>query len=656
MDGMAAIQAIDATTLRALLSELRPALLPRRFEKAQQSDPQTLQLGLRGLEGSLWLELGWQAEAPRLHAITAPPRLGEGSTLAQQLQHSLRGLALVELHQQGWERVVEMGFARRPSEPCQRYLVLELMGRHSNLFLLDAERRVIAAARQVKPSQSRLRPIATGDPYSPPPPLSGEPPRLGSSQADWLRRLTLQPLPLGQALRQAYQGISPALVGQLLAGLPSGPSPATPVAAIDPGQWQVLWNRWQQWLEAVEGERFRFQRTEGGGYRCWQPRELSATPSAETSCAAAETSCAAAETSGAAGETSGAAAGSSAPPQPGAPASSPAGPGGQADPPAGLPGLQASPPLPIDAALAAYYGEVLALQRLAQRRAALQQRLETCLERERREARRQEELLAAVPAHADLQSQADALLCCPDPPRAVIEEAQKLYHRARRLRRSQAAITPRLALHRERAAWLEASLHFLEGCDDLVALEDLEQDLEAHVGQGRGQRAARAERRRRSALESPRPLELSTPGGLRLQVGRNHRQNDWISLRQARRGDLWFHAQECPGSHVVLKASEAPAEAADRMAAADLAAHFSRARGNRRVPVVMVAAESLQRIPGQPPGTVRHGAAEVLWGEPARALALLTAPAPAPGKAPPGGGGSPCACAAGSPGASQFDP
>ena len=118
---MAAIQAIDATTLRALLAELRSSLLPSRFEKAQQSDPHTLQLALRGLEGCRWIELGWQAEAPRLHGISAPPRQGEGSTLAQQLQHGLRGLALVSIEQQGWERVVELGFARRPGEPDQRH-------------------------------------------------------------------------------------------------------------------------------------------------------------------------------------------------------------------------------------------------------------------------------------------------------------------------------------------------------------------------------------------------------------------------------------------------------------------------------------------------------------------------------------------------------
>ena len=73
----------------------------------------------------------------------------------------------------------------------------------------------------------------------------------------------------------------------------------------------------------------------------------------------------------------------------------------------------------------------------------------------------------------------------------------------------------------------------------------------------------RQERRRRQRQHTPQPLELQSPGNLIIQVGRNHRQNDWISLRQARSGDLWFHAQECPGSHVVLKSSAGLAEEDD---------------------------------------------------------------------------------------------
>ena len=202
-----------------------------------------------------------------------------------------------------------------------------------------------------------------------------------------------------------------------------------------------------------------------------------------------------------------------------------------------------------------------------------------------------------------------------------------------------AAIEPRLALHRQRLDWLETSLHFLdqsaflEQSEAVGALRDLEQEIEEQLEPRQGQR------RRRREAPTPQPLELRSPGGLRLQVGRNHRQNEWISLRQARRGDLWFHAQECPGSHVVLKGSEASPREDDLGAAADLAAHFSRARGNSRVPVVMVAAETLQRIAGAGAGTVRHGSGEILWGEPKRGLRLL-----APGredKAGRGSGGEP---------------
>ena len=107
---------------------------------------------------------------------------------------------MVGLHQQGWERVVALHFARRPAEPCQRTLVLELMGRHSNLFLLNDRGLVVAPARQVRPAQSRWRPIGTGDPYSPPPPLRGEVPRANEPRERWQRRLLALPQPLAEAL------------------------------------------------------------------------------------------------------------------------------------------------------------------------------------------------------------------------------------------------------------------------------------------------------------------------------------------------------------------------------------------------------------------------------------------------------------------------
>lgn len=552
------LQAMDATTLRAVLAELRRVLLPSRFEKAQQSDSHTLQLALRHLDGVQWLEAAWLAEAPRLLAIGAPPRQGDGSTLARQLQHGLKGLALVAIEQQGWERIVELVFARRPGDPPERRLVLELMGRHSNLFLLDRDSRVIATAHQVRPSQSRQRPIGCGDRWVPPPPLSGDQPRVEESQERWRQRLTLLPLPLGRALMATYQGISPALARQI-----SGDLIDTPVTNLDANQWPLLHSRWRRWLLAMQQQECHGLRiTSDGGYCCWD----------------------------------------SSPPE-------------------------APSPLGLNRALADYYGPRLEQSRFEQRRHGLAQSLQSLAGREQSNLEQQQQLLATVPEGETLQMRADTLLSQPSPSRAAIDEAQALYRLARKRRRSAAAIMPRLELHQERLAWIEASLTFLDQAETSDQLADLADELEQRPGR-KPALASRSQRRQAAASQhkgQPVPLEVRTASGLRLQVGRNHRQNEWISLRQARRGDIWFHAQEIPGSHVVLKASEGPAGEADLLAAADLAAHYSRARGNARVPVVMVPTEDLQRLPGAAAGTVRHRGGKVVWGEPHRALSLLEA-------------------------------
>jgi len=561
----ARLQPIDATTLRALVAELRAAVVPSRFEKAQQPDGHTLQLALRHLGGVQWLELSWLAEAPRLLAIPPPPRQGEGSTLASQVQHALRGLALVAIHQPGWERVVSFDFAARPGETLQRQLVLELMGRHSNLFLLTGQGQVIALARQVRPSQSRWRPIGTGDPYTPPPALRGEIPRSDETRERWQRRLLALPQPLAEALMDTYQGVSPALVRQLLESSSDGGEalpPDQPVRQLATAQWERLWSRWQVWLSAVEGERFALIGDPRGSYRCWGPAEAAI-----------------------------------------------------------------SKPLAIHGALAGATRAWLQTRDLERGRDSLRHRLEGLGERERRQVQEQEALLAAAIDSDHLQHQADALLCLPAPTKEQIRESQALYKRARKQRRSVAAIQPRLEAHRQRLTWLEEAMVYVDQADQADQLAAMEEDVRQLEPRARSvsRQATRQRPRGDSLAAAPRPLEIRSPSGLCLQVGRNHLQNDWISLRQARRGDLWFHAQEVPGSHVVLKASAGPADEADLVAAADLAAHFSRGRGNARVPVLMVPAEALQRLPGGGAGTVRHRGGEVLWGQPDRARALLAA-------------------------------
>ena len=549
---------MDLTTLRAVLWDLRGRVLPSRFEKAQQPSPGTIQLGFRSLKGMVWLELSWQADSPRLTEIEAPPREGAGSTLAQQLQHSLRQLALVKLHQEGFERVVEFHFAPRPGEPIQRVLVLELMGRHSNLLLLDEQRRVIAPGRQVRDHQSRIRPISTGDDYCPPPPLQGHRPDKTERFERWQERLSLIPIPLKKALQQTYQGISPALATQL-----AGSWLTIPVDQLKAEQWETLHRRWCRWLEQMDLETFALQTNSNGSYRVWGENPAATQDS-------------------------------------------------------------------LALGLGKFYQERLGQRVLAKAQEELRHKIERWRSKEESELNDQQQRLKATENHAEIQQQADALLSLRQPNRDQINEAQKLYKRARKLRRSVAILNERIDHHQQRLALIHGSEGFIEEQldamwqDDLarkIGLQELQRELDDLLSPGEPPQS-----RRRQKQNQPQPLELTSPSGILVQVGRNHRQNDWISLRQARSGDLWFHAQECPGSHVVLKSSNAPADEDDLQLATDLAAYFSRARGNSIASVVMVPTDQLQRIAGAGPGTVRHGSGEIRWGHPQRIKERLFPP------------------------------
>ena len=566
-------QVMDLTSLRAVLVDLRSRLLPSRFEKAQQPDPQTLQLGFRTLRGMIWLELSWKAEVPRLVEISAPPKQGAGSTLAQQIQHGLRQLALTELSQEGFERVVQFQLAPRPGQSPQRTLVLELMGRHSNLLLLDDRQRITAIARQVRTHQSRVRPIGTGDLYSSPPALQGIAPRLDEPEQRWRERLKLLPLSLEKAMRSAYQGISPVLARYLADEHEDAARArlAISVHELSEQEWQLLHQRWQCWLQALETDVFALQFDGPNSYRVWKP--------------------------GSAGEL--------------------------------LADLSQSGQ-PLSLRLGEYYATVLQRQELNRATQDLQKQLKQLRTREEALLADQRAGLEETGSADDLQQQGDALLCQVSPNRETIDRAQKLYCRARKLRRAVPALEERLQHHQSRLVLLEGSESFLEeliGADwdgmeaRTKSLLDLREELDDLLAPKR----LRRRRRQGSRRVDPQPLEIRSPAGLLIQVGRNHRQNDWISLRRARPGDLWFHAQECPGSHVVLKASAGFADEEDVTLAADLAAWFSRARGNRRVAVVKAPVEHLQRIAGAALGTVQHKDGEVVWAEPDRARQRLSA-------------------------------
>jgi predicted ribosome quality control (RQC) complex YloA/Tae2 family protein len=110
-----------------------------------------------------------------------------------------------------------------------------------------------------------------------------------------------------------------------------------------------------------------------------------------------------------------------------------------------------------------------------------------------------------------------------------------------------------------------------------------------------------------------------SPDGLPVWVGRNNRQNDLLISTVASDYDLWFHSQEIPGSHVLLRLEpgQVPSDR-DRQYAADLAAYFSQARQADQVPVVYTQPRHVYKPKGARPGMVIYRQETVIWGQPRR--------------------------------------
>ncbi|MGC8827557.1 MAG: NFACT RNA binding domain-containing protein [Anaerolineae bacterium] len=97
---------------------------------------------------------------------------------------------------------------------------------------------------------------------------------------------------------------------------------------------------------------------------------------------------------------------------------------------------------------------------------------------------------------------------------------------------------------------------------------------------------------------------MEGPDGFQILVGRSSRQNDYLTFTLARGDDLWFHARDIAGAHVILRtAGRAPTPAAIQRAA-ELAAYYSSARHNTRVLVDYTLCRHVRRRPGGRPGQV----------------------------------------------------
>ena len=124
-------------------------------------------------------------------------------------------MALISIEQDNFERVIKFGFAKKPGDEIIKYLIFELMGKHSNIFYLDKNHKIISLGKQINSSQSSFRTISTGSIYSEPPINLKKIPTENESYQSWKESISTVSGSLKYCLINTYQGVSPILTKQL---------------------------------------------------------------------------------------------------------------------------------------------------------------------------------------------------------------------------------------------------------------------------------------------------------------------------------------------------------------------------------------------------------------------------------------------------------
>ncbi len=185
--------------------------------------------------------------------------------------------------------------------------------------------------------------------------------------------------------------------------------------------------------------------------------------------------------------------------------------------------------------------------------------------------------------------------------------AQKCYAKYRKYRTGQVYLREQIDLCEKEIAYFEGLLEQLEQADFNTASEIRDELVKG------GYMKEKTKKRRRKKEE---PLHISsfTFHDVEISYGRNNLQNESLTFHHSRRSDLWFHAKDYHGAHVVVHAPH-PDEDTMRLAAG-LAAYYSKGRDSSSVPVNYCPISALKKIPGAKPGMVQLGNYKTIYIDP----------------------------------------
>lgn len=187
-----------------------------------------------------------------------------------------------------------------------------------------------------------------------------------------------------------------------------------------------------------------------------------------------------------------------------------------------------------------------------------------------------------------------------DPMLTPVRNAQKYYKEYRKSKTAEDVLKVQIEKARRELLYLDTVFDELSRAESEDDLAEIREELR---GQGYI-RTAHVNGRKNKKVSAQKPMKFISTEGFHIFVGRNNCQNDSLTLKQAKKDDIWFHTKNIPGSHVILSAEGRKVTEKAIGEAAGLAAQYSRGGSSSNVPVDYTIVKNVSKPRGAKPGMV----------------------------------------------------
>lgn len=576
--------ALDGVFLRHLKEEIGTSLLGTRVDRVFQPNRDELILAFRGFSAAYKLLISARANSARVNLTTIPvENPQQPPMLCMLLRKKLQGAKLLEITQPDLERALMLKFdsVNELGDHVELTLAVEIMGRYSNIILVDENGKIIDALKRVDAEMSSERLVLPGLLYRLPPPqdkLS----MLTCTVEEIMARIDALPrdMELSKALMSVLQGISPIIAREVENS--AGLGHEVYVKSMTPPQrrrTEMYVTTLMETAKNVSGTPHIVIDPQN------KPKDFAFMDIRQYGSA-----------------------------------------------------MTVSEKESFSEMLDAFYAERDQIERMRVKSQDLLRLLANHADRLSRKIANQQAELSACAERDTLRIKGDLLSAnmyaiqkgetsvklqnfydenlaeleiALDPALTPQQNAQKYYKNYRKAKTAEEKLTEQIGL-------AQTELTYIDSVFESLALAENERDLNeirAELAeQGYVRRRACKKNQKQPALSAP--LKFKTSDGFTVLVGRNNRQNDKLTMKDANNNDIWFHTKNIPGSHTVLVTDgKAPTETAMEEASV-LAAQHSRAKDSAQVPVDYTQIRYVSKPQGAKPGMVIYVQYKTVYVDP----------------------------------------